>query len=170
MRWLFLVVIFYAAVGCRRSEHSTAPGGAVKGSGATESTPTLSPSLSQPPLARKPVAAFPPDEWTHKELAGYLGQKGVTVTVHPIPFWSTEGRIAAQLNEGLNPSNHSKSILTCLCRDTQAAKDQAGSMGLTAFAVGDSLGEFLHPVAMSRLQQTPLFSPALRPPLGGTNE
>jgi hypothetical protein len=95
--------------------------------------------------------AFPPDDWTHKELAAHLAKKGVKVGVDGVPLYSTDGRTAAAFNGGAGKG----AVLVYLCRDARQARETAGAMGAKAahfgrFAVGpfpnDAGSEFLDDV------------------------
>ncbi len=83
---------------------------------------------------RIPSQDFPPDDWTHKELAEYLGTKGVKVEVRSASLHSKPGQIVAGLIKGEGAER--AGVVATLCADSRAARDVAGSMGAGAFHRG----------------------------------
>jgi hypothetical protein len=97
--------------------------------------PTTQPPPGQKTDPPKPPANFPPDDWTHKELASYLEQKGVKVGVRPagLPFTSS-GKPVSFFHEG--PDLDRAAVVAYLFPDVKSAREQASSMGEGAFAFG----------------------------------
>jgi hypothetical protein len=80
----------------------------------------------------KPLATFPPDDWTHKELAEHLGKKGVKVTVESAPLFNKPGQTLAVFTAGSEADRGKVGVY--LCADAKMARELAGSMGGEAFA------------------------------------
>ena len=93
---------------------------------------TTTPKADADPAKVSPVKAttVPPDDWTHKELAEYLGTKGVKVKVVPGPSLSRPGRVAA----GVGTPGDNIRLLVLLCDTPKIAKEEAGAMGGEAFS------------------------------------
>ena len=78
----------------------------------------------------KAAEGFPPADWTHKELASHLEQKGLPVKIRPMPLDSAAGSPAASFVSGKGES------LVFLCTDEKASRERAGSLGAGSFSAG----------------------------------
>ena len=78
----------------------------------------------------KAAEGFPPADWTHRELAGYLEQKGVKVEVQPSPFHSVAGQPASSFSA--KPGR----VFVYLCPDIKTAREKAGSLEAGSFSAG----------------------------------
>jgi hypothetical protein len=107
--------------------------------GCGKPAPTSAPTAPNPSESKGATpdngAVFPPDDWTHKELAEHLAKKGVKIVVHAagLPYTSS-GLPVAFLHEP--PDVGQPGVLVYLCRDRQHAREFAGTMGAGAFASG----------------------------------
>lgn len=119
MRAILLLALL-TSLGCGTAAPTTAP--KEKEKGATAATGTI-------------ASTFPPDDWTHKELAAHLAKKGVNLTVHAagLPF-TAHGLPVAFLHEP--PDVGQPGVLVYLCRDRQHAREFAGTMGVGAMTFG----------------------------------
>jgi hypothetical protein len=77
------------------------------------------------------ATTFPPDDWTHKDLASYLEQKGVAVRVGPGGLWDKPARPAASFSR-----NDGEVVIVFLCADARAAKEAAAAGGESGFSFG----------------------------------
>ena len=98
------------------------------GTGAGLTPPTTHPET--PPPVLKQQKPFPPDDWTHKELAEYLGTKGVKVKVVPYTLHSQPGRIVAGFHDR---EAEAVEVGVTLCATEEKAREEAGAMGEGAF-------------------------------------
>lgn len=114
MRWLLLFT--FLCVGCSKPEVVSKNDPASKSG---ESNPT---------------AGFPPEAWTHRELASFLEQKGLKVRVEAKPVLSAPGRTVASLAVG--EGDNLAAVGSILCADEKAAREVAGSFGAGAFHRG----------------------------------
>ncbi len=111
-------LVLIAAIGCGRAEK---PEGSARAQSAKE-----------PARADK---AFPPADWTHKELADYLEKKKkVSVFVSPAQRFDGPGRLPAYFSEN-EPAKY-PAVLVYKCDTAEIARAQAGAMGYGAFAFG----------------------------------
>lgn len=138
MRAVAAFVLVVAMVGCEKSK-PTEPASREAAKGEPSPVPTpkaeLTPKAEPAPSGKQVQQSpqFPPDDWTHKELAEYLGTKGVKVVVIPSPLHGRPGRVAAGFRP---PGDDHTGIGVFLCESALAAKEEAGAMGEGGFSKG----------------------------------
>jgi len=122
MRATVLVLFAVLALGCNKAEPV-----AVKEEGGRAAAPTPTPV----PDKGKPEATFPPDSWTHRDLADHLGKKGVKVEVSNAGIFDKPERPAAWFE-----SADKATVIVFLCTDAKAAREAAGAETAGSFAFG----------------------------------
>lgn len=106
-------------------------------SGCGQLSPTTGDTKSAALRVEKPTVdkSFPPETWTHQDLVAHLAKKGVDVDVIPIPFYTVAEKVTVYLSKGPVESEMPM-VMVSLCRDKQAASDQASGLGKDAFSAG----------------------------------
>lgn len=75
-----------------------------------------------------------PDTWTHRDVSEHLAKKGVKVTVGGVPDGNADHPISVFKDAAA--TEKAGAIVVHLCKDANAAREQAGSMGDGAFNKG----------------------------------
>jgi|GEM_PF-6561737 len=148
-RFLFLVALL-TLVGCERSIPASKP---------TEDVKKPEPAPKEKPIALKVPETFPPNDWTHSQLADYLTNKGVPkIRVQAYPLLSRPGAIAAKIID-----SEYTDFIVYLCEDERRAREQAGALGKGAFSKGRFAFGFLNTTPTNDDKEVvPLIQAALK--------
>ncbi|QJX00165.1 hypothetical protein [Frigoriglobus tundricola] len=102
--------------------------------------PTLAGSDADPILVRPvlimPGAYFPPSNWMHIDLAGYLELKGVKVEVRSGESFNQPDRQAVIFRSGSDTDDTTAAVLVYRCKDVRTARAVAATMGQNAYSRG----------------------------------
>jgi hypothetical protein len=126
-RLLAFTLLVSLPLGCTSRTEVT-----VKDDGRATTPPsvTITPPLAGEKGKDKPKpspATFPPDDWTHRDLANYLEKKGFKVRVRPTPLGDTENRITVMFDVEHKGKEGALSVYRYTTREQ--ARVGAGAMG-----------------------------------------
>ncbi len=116
-----LTFLLLISLGCSSKSSDTG-----SGDKPTPDPPAPKDGKPNPPTPNDGKTTFPPDNWTHKELAAHLEQKGIKLNWKYAPFYDDATRTGATFNITL-PKDRSASLAVYLFKTAEQAKEAARS-------------------------------------------